>query len=80
MEALNTFDLTSALGRIIPGVSLISDQITVGLKSSNWCLSELKFCVCIEEINVLICEDSIEVNDGNLLFGCVATQLALSKS
>jgi hypothetical protein len=29
MEVLNTFHLTSALGRIIPGVSLTSDQMMI---------------------------------------------------
>jgi hypothetical protein len=81
MEGLNTFDLTSALGTIIHGVFLISDQMMVGLKPSNSCLSELKFWIYIIEISVLICEKgSIGVNDGNLLFECMTTQLAFSRS
>jgi hypothetical protein len=81
MEGLNTFDLTSALGTIIPGVLLISDKMMVGLKPSNSCLHELKFWIYVVEINVLICEkDSTGVNDGNLLFECMTSQLAFRRS
>jgi hypothetical protein len=53
----------------------------VGLKPSNWCLSELKFWICIEEINVIICDkDCIGVNDGNPLFECMTSQPAFSRS
>jgi hypothetical protein len=49
----------SALGTIIPGVLLVSDQMMAGLKLSNSCLSELKFWICIVEINVLFLRKAV---------------------